>query len=84
MTGIRKGPYKASNLTSEKVKDRPKAANPVKVCDTTFRDGHQSSLATRMRTEDMEWIAEEMNKCGFYSMSHTAFWVRTLGIGLGY
>ena len=68
MTGIRKGPYKASDLTSEKVKDRPKAANPVKVCDTTFRDGHQSSLATRMRTEDMEWIAEEMNKCGFYSM----------------
>ena len=68
MTGIRKGPYKASELTTEKVKDRPKAANPVKVCDTTFRDGHQSTLATRMRTEDMEWIAPEMNKCGFYSM----------------
>jgi len=44
------------------------AKNPVKITDTTFRDGHQSSLATRMRTEDMETIAEEMNKAGFYSM----------------
>lgn len=68
MAGVSEGPYKASELTSEKVKDRPKAVNPVKVCDTTFRDGHQSALATRMRTEDMEWMAEEMNKCGFYSM----------------
>ncbi len=68
MIGIGVGPYKANELTTEKVKERPKAANPVKVCDTTFRDGHQSSLATRMRTEDMEWMAEEMNKCGFYSM----------------
>lgn len=68
MIGIGEGPYKASELTTEKVKERPKAANPVKVCDTTFRDGHQSCLATRMRTEDMEWMAEEMNKCGFYSM----------------
>ncbi|MCK5434629.1 MAG: pyruvate carboxylase subunit B, partial [Dehalococcoidales bacterium] len=42
--------------------------NPVKITDVTFRDGHQSSLATRMRTEDMEGIAEEMNKAGFYSM----------------
>jgi len=42
--------------------------NPVKITDTTFRDGHQSSLATRMRTEDMIPIAEEMNKAGFYSM----------------
>ena len=25
---------------------------PIKITDTTFRDGHQSSLATRMRTED--------------------------------
>jgi len=44
------------------------AKNPLKITDVTFRDGHQSSLATRMRTEDMEGIAEEMNKAGFYSM----------------
>jgi len=42
--------------------------NPLKITDTTFRDGHQSSLATRMRTEDMEAVAEEMDKAGFYSM----------------
>jgi len=42
--------------------------NPVKITDTTFRDGHQSTLATRGRTEDMIGIAEEMNKAGFYSM----------------
>ena len=44
------------------------AKNPVKITDVTFRDGHQSTLATRMRTEDMIPIAEEMNKAGFYSM----------------
>ena len=40
----------------------------LKITDVTLRDGHQSSLATRMRTEDMEAIAGEMNKAGFYSM----------------
>ncbi|MFC1860173.1 pyruvate carboxylase subunit B [Chloroflexota bacterium] len=44
------------------------AKSSVKITDVTFRDGHQSSLATRMRTEDMEAIAEEMDKAGFYSM----------------
>lgn len=42
--------------------------NPVKVVDLTLRDGHQSLLATRMRTEDMEALAEEMDKAGFWSM----------------
>jgi len=42
--------------------------NPLKITDVTFRDGHQSSIATRMRTEDMEPVASEMNKVGFYSM----------------
>ena len=42
--------------------------NPLKINDTTFRDGHQSILATRMLTEDMQGIAEGMNKVGFYSM----------------
>ncbi|MBI2846290.1 MAG: pyruvate carboxylase subunit B [Chloroflexi bacterium] len=41
---------------------------PLKITDTTFRDGHQSILATRMRTPDMEPIASEMDKAGFYSM----------------
>ncbi len=42
--------------------------NRLKITDVTFRDAHQSSLATRLRTEDMEAVAEEMNKAGFYSM----------------
>jgi pyruvate carboxylase subunit B len=41
---------------------------PIKITDTTFRDGHQSTLATRMRTEDMLPIAARMNKVGFHSM----------------
>ena len=45
-----------------------KNKNPLKITDLTFRDGHQSNLATRMRTEDMLPIAEEMNKVGFYAM----------------
>jgi len=68
MNELRKGPILAKDLTTDKVKSRPKAKNPVKICDTTFRDGHQCTLATRMRTEDMEWMAPEMNQCGFYSM----------------
>jgi len=42
--------------------------NPVKICDTTLRDGHQSLLATRMRTEDMEVLAEGIDNIGFWSV----------------
>lgn len=41
---------------------------PIKITDTTFRDGHQSSLATRMRTEDMIPIAQELDSVGFHSV----------------
>ncbi|MEX1195800.1 MAG: pyruvate/oxaloacetate carboxyltransferase [Dehalococcoidia bacterium] len=40
----------------------------VKITDTTMRDGHQSLLATRMRTEDMLPIAERMDEAGFHSV----------------
>lgn len=42
--------------------------NPVKITDTTLRDGHQSSLATRMRLEDMIPILEELDQIGFHSI----------------
>ena len=42
--------------------------NPLKIQDNTFRDGHQSIYATRMKTEDMLPIAEEMDNCGFHAM----------------
>ena len=68
MNELRKGSILARDLTTDKVRVRAKAKNPVKICDTTFRDAHQCTLATRMRTEDMERMAPEMNKCGFDSM----------------
>jgi pyruvate/oxaloacetate carboxyltransferase len=45
-----------------------KIKNPVKIQDNTFRDGHQSLFATRMKTEDMVPVAEEMDKMGFWAM----------------
>ena len=48
---------------SEQVQNRP-----VKITDTTFRDAHQSLIATRMKTEEMLPIAEKMDQVGFYSM----------------
>lgn len=41
---------------------------PLGISDTTFRDGHQSLLATRMRTEDMLELIGRMNQVGLYSM----------------
>ena len=40
----------------------------VKIVDTTLRDGHQSLMATRLRTDEMLPIVEKMDKVGFYSM----------------
>lgn len=40
----------------------------VQITDTTLRDGHQSLIATRMRTRDMLPIADELDKAGFFSL----------------
>lgn len=48
------------------MKDGP--VHPVKIQDNTLRDGHQSIYATRMRTEDMLPIAEQMDEMGFWAM----------------
>ncbi len=45
-----------------------KKPNPLKITDLTFRDGHQSLFATRMRTEDMEAIAEAVGKVGYHAL----------------
>lgn len=42
--------------------------NPIRFTDTTLRDGHQSSLATRMRTEDMLVLAEKLDNIGFFAV----------------
>jgi len=49
-------------------KDRPKAANPIKIEDLSIRDGHQSLFATRGRTEDMIPVAEMMDEVGFWAI----------------
>ncbi|MFZ7104080.1 MAG: oxaloacetate decarboxylase subunit alpha [Peptococcaceae bacterium] len=40
----------------------------IGITDTTWRDGHQSLLATRMKIEHMLPIAEKMDEVGFHSM----------------
>ena len=44
------------------------AGNPVRITDTTLRDGHQSVMATRLRLEDMVDIAPTMDDAGFDAM----------------
>jgi pyruvate/oxaloacetate carboxyltransferase len=44
------------------------ARKPVMIQDMTFREGHQSLIATRMRTEDMIPIAEQIDDVGFWGM----------------
>ncbi|MBS3975184.1 MAG: oxaloacetate decarboxylase subunit alpha [Syntrophomonadaceae bacterium] len=41
---------------------------PVKITDTTLRDGHQSLLATRMRIEHMLPILHKIDAIGYYSL----------------
>jgi pyruvate carboxylase subunit B len=45
-----------------------KKKNRVLVTDLTLRDGHQSLIATRMRTEDMLPICGKMDAIGFWSL----------------
>ncbi len=40
----------------------------VEVTDVVLRDGHQSLIATRMRTEDMLPICEKLDQVGFWSL----------------
>jgi len=40
----------------------------VHITDTVLRDGHQSLIATRMRTEDMLPICEKLDQIGYWSL----------------
>ncbi len=40
----------------------------VGIMETAIRDGHQSLLATRMRTEDMIPVLELMDSVGYHSI----------------
>ncbi|QSX06986.1 oxaloacetate decarboxylase subunit alpha [Sedimentibacter sp. zth1] len=40
----------------------------VRITETSLRDGHQSLIATRLSSNEILPIVEEMDKAGFYSM----------------
>ena len=42
--------------------------NPIKFTDTTFRDGHQSLLATRMRSEDIIPFMARLDQMGYFAI----------------
>ena len=44
------------------------AKRPVKITETILRDAHQSLIATRMSTEDMLPVIENMDKVGYHSV----------------
>lgn len=41
--------------------------NPLKITSTTLRDAHQSLLATRLHTDDMVEVLEQIDKVGYFS-----------------
>src|SRR5690349_20702952 len=47
---------------------QPAPGKPILITDVALRDGHQSLLATRMRTEDMLPIAQKLDAIGFWSL----------------
>ena len=46
----------------------PAPGKPVLITEVALRDGHQSLLATRMRTEDMLPIAQKLDGIGYWSL----------------
>src|SRR5215217_8736789 len=47
---------------------QPAAGKPILITDVALRDGHQSLLATRMRTEDMLPVAQKLDAVGYWSL----------------
>ncbi|HNI65923.1 MAG TPA: hypothetical protein PLK97_09290, partial [Pseudomonadales bacterium] len=40
----------------------------VQITDVVLRDGHQSLIATRLRTEDMLPVCAALDRIGFWSL----------------
>lgn len=43
-------------------------AKPIQITDVILRDAHQSLIATRMRTEDMLPICQQLDEIGYWSL----------------
>ncbi len=62
-------PVKAQKTSKSAVLDfEPAPAKRLLLTDVALRDGHQSLLATRMRTEDLLPVAERLDKVGYWSL----------------
>ncbi|MBS0151799.1 MAG: sodium-extruding oxaloacetate decarboxylase subunit alpha [Nitrospira sp.] len=68
-------PSTSASKTSKRLSSRPgelsitpAIGKPVFITDVGLRDGHQSLLATRMRTEDMLPIAQKLDAVGYWSL----------------
>ncbi len=59
---------KAISLHPSELTIAPAVGKPVLITDVALRDGHQSLLATRMRTEDMLPIAQKLDAVGYWSL----------------
>ena len=57
-------------VTTKKTGRTSKASQKprVRITDTTLRDAHQSLWATRLRTDDILAIAEDVDNAGYYSL----------------
>lgn len=65
-----RGPAVKTSKTARPVpfEFEPAPAKKVLLTDVALRDGHQSLLATRMRTEDMLPVAERLDQVGYWSL----------------
>lgn len=60
--------FKGPRHHSHELAIEPAAGKPILITDVALRDGHQSLLATRMRTEDMLPIAQKLDAVGYWSL----------------
>lgn len=58
----------SSPLQSPSDNGLPRTKKKIALTETILRDAHQSRLATRMATEDMLPVAEELDNAGFHSL----------------
>lgn len=59
---------KGKKPTPQEFAIQPATGKPILITDVALRDGHQSLLATRMRTEDMLPIAQKLDAVGYWSL----------------
>src|SRR5574338_1557817 len=59
---------KAARMKQPDLSIQPAPQKKLLITDVALRDGHQSLLATRMRTEDMLPIAQKLDAVGYWSL----------------